>query len=70
MWNRVCAIVDNTPCDYFKGIKVPSIWEEKNKKPHMEKKKKGLKELRSSQILFIAVKFTLALVLAASSFSL
>lgn len=40
MWNRVCAIVDNTPCDYFKGIKVPSIWEEKNKKPHMEKKKK------------------------------
>lgn len=61
-----CVCVDNTPFEW--GIELPSSWEEENKKPHI-KKPRLKKNYKPVKILFIAVKFTLALVLAASSSS-
>lgn len=51
MWNCVCAVVDNTPFDYCKGIKFPFSWEEEENKKLLIKKK-SLKKLWTSQNTF------------------
>lgn len=66
---ELCAIVDNTPFDYCKDIHFPSSWERKKIRNHTWKKK-FKNNYEPVKIFFIALKFTLALVLAASSSSL